>query len=85
MENKPINSDQGLYLLHIFTNTVTFWYTNNKLLEKLRKPSSSVTSRISRKNLTKEVKRPVLVKIEARVKEVEDETNGKMCPARVVK
>ena len=32
-----------------------------------------------------EVKRPVLGKIEDRMKEVEDKTNGKICPARVVK
>ena len=38
-----------------------------------------------RKNIRKEVKRPILQTIEARVKEVEDETNGKICPARVVK
>ena len=83
--DKPISSDQGFYFLHILTDTVTFQYTNNKLLEKLRKWSSSVTSRIPRKNIATEVKRPVLGEIEDRMKEVEDTTNGKICPARVVK
>lgn len=83
--DKPINSDQGFYFLHILTNTVTFQYTDNKLLKKLRKLSNSVTSRIPRKNIAMEVKRPVLGKIEDRMKEVEDKTNGKICPARVVK
>ena len=55
------------------------------LLKKLRKMSNSVTSRIPRKNIAMEVKRPVLGKIEDRMKEVEDKTNGKICPARVVK
>lgn len=67
--DKPINSDQEFYFLHILTDaTVTFQYTNNKLLEKLRKWSNSVTSRIPRKNIATEVKRPVLGKIEDRMK-----------------
>ena len=83
--DKPINSDQGFYFLHILTNTVTFQYTDNKLLKKLRKLSNSVTSRIPRKNIATEVKRPVLGKTEDRMKEVEDKTNGKICLACVVK
>ena len=57
-------------------NFIVFWDYNVAVRDNRRIP---------RKNIATEVKRPVLGKIEDRMKEVEDTTNGKICPARVVK